>query len=105
MSAKSNGKKFTNCIISENGIVLDGEQYERKEYYELIFKDVLDITRKSSRVQLDLTMMETKKREIYLLNTPASIRRSLRKRFGDGVTERVIRGKGSSGLCRLLGFS
>lgn len=97
--------KYNNCIISEQQLVLNSEQYTRKDYYEMVFKDVLEVVRRHEGSQLDLTMLETSKQEVFILKAPASLRRDLRKRFGDGVTERIVRGKGSSGLCRLHGFS
>jgi len=96
--------KFTNCYIRVNNLILTGEQNQRRDYYELIFKDVLDVIRNTEEAVLDLTELEQRRREVFIINTPAKLRRNLRKVFGENVTERVI-GRNSSGLCKLHGFS
>ena len=107
MPAKSNRNKapFSGCIIRANGLILTSEQHERREYYEEIFINVLNLVRKTDDAALDLTELEEKSKEIYVLNASANLRRKLRKTFGSNVTERVIQGKGNSGLCKLHGFS
>lgn len=96
--------KYSNCLVCINKLILTSEQQLRREYYEEIFKDVLDVIRTHDKAALDLTELETRRREVFIIDASAGLRKKLRKTFGESVTERLHRSNGSS-LCKLLGFS
>ena len=101
MSA-STRKELSNCIILQNQLYLTWKQEERREYYEFLFKDVLEILKEFPNTALDITLIDSN--GVFLVGAPAGLRRKLRKAYRENVTERIVTA-GKTPLCKLLGFS